>query len=74
MSTEKTEKSGSISLGTGDSTVRHNPDYDGDSGSIHLAAGDANGIGKGGEINLRVGTSTLKVGGDTSVEAGRATR
>ena len=65
--------SGDLSFSTGDATPRFNPDHDGHSGSISMTTGNANGIGGGGEINLRVGTSTLKDGGDIRIMAGNAT-
>lgn len=66
--------SGDISFTTGAATARFDPFYNdrGNSGSVNMTTGDAKGLGKGGDINIRVGKSSYKDGGDVLVMAGNA--
>ena len=68
----KSGVSGSLSFSTGDATSRFDPNHSGHSGSISMNTGNAQGIGRGGSINLRVGTSTLADGDNVRIAAGEA--
>lgn len=65
--------SGDITLGTGVATSRFDQNHDGHSGSISMMTGSTRGIGRGGDVSLRVGTGNMADGGDIFITAGNAT-
>lgn len=72
-------ESGDMFMTTGESTASYenwrskNNDIGGNSGSIGLETGGAQGIGRGGDITLRVGTAIHSDGGAVKITAGNAT-
>ena len=56
--------SGDMSFGTGVTTSRFDHNHDGHSGAIIMTTGSTSGIGRGGDISLRVGTGNMADGGD----------
>lgn len=66
--------SGDLSLGTGIATARFDRLHDGHSGAIRITTGDTDtrGIGRSGDISLRVGAGHMADGGDVYVTAGNA--
>ena len=65
--------SGDMSFGTGIATSRFDFNHDGHSGAISMTTGSTRGIGRGGDISLRVGTGNMADGGDIFITAGNAT-
>ena len=65
--------SGDMSFGTGVATSRFEFNHDGHSGAISMTTGSTRGIGRGGDISLRVGTENMADGGDIFITAGNAT-
>lgn len=64
--------SGDLSLGTGIATARFDRLHDGHSGAISITTGKTRGIGRSGDISLRVGAGNYADGGDVYVTAGNA--
>ena len=70
--------SGDVSIKTGFATATHQHRYryghelEGHSGSIEIETGDVKGIGRGGDIKLRVGISKVQDGGDVTLSGGDA--
>jgi hypothetical protein len=64
--------SGDLSLGTGIATARFDRLHDGHSGAISITTGKTRGIGRSGDISLRVGAANMADGGDVYVTAGNA--
>ena len=62
--------SGDLSLGTGIATARFDRLHDGHSGAISITTGGTRGIGRSGDISLRVGVANMADGGDVYVTAG----